>query len=524
MLFSSDATRHFLGRDPFRKIGEIGFFQFHDYLAKMIWQPGTKSKIALTGFNIHDEEKDSKTIFSDKTTKDQRLIKNYGWGLNLSHLWNSKHQTRMSATHSNFENQFNSDIRYSFNVAGLPDTRELNNQIHETQLNLTHFWNQSSKTFWRFGAGYKKRRIYHQDNVFIPVIDYHGVDVDDMLWRDQTIETTHFSTVMTNRLMPSLKSTLGLRLLFDNNQKLMIPENRQWFAEPEISLQKFFTSGISGDISWNQRYQTLHQLNSTDYTQLPFNLWWNASTDFQPALSQNLEISLNWKTNPICLSVTLFNSRREGLQYFSPNRFGYRSASSFNNLERYNSETSGLELTAIKQSGSWTGWLSYELSKTMWKLSGFTTSDPFPADFDRRHTLKGLINFKLGQWDFSLTGIYASGRPVTPIDRVYSMYFYGTYPRAYFTEGPVNSVRTPDYARLDLHISRSWKLKNGLRGRLGLNWMQLLGRYGRSNVWYYSPYNHQPGYVGKISGSRQILMNNRFMQNSSIQAFFEIKL
>lgn len=129
---------------------------------------------------------------------------------------------------------------------------------------------------------------------------------------------------------------------------------------------------------------------------------------------------------------------------------------------RYQPETGeaeGVELLLRGRSGGRFGW---------WLNYGWaTTTDEFPQDrdaprqIDQRNTVNAVVDLRLGRhWDLSLAGRYHSGRPVTPISLVEVEDEDGE------TElvpvlGRLNSERLPDYHRLDLRLSRRWRLASG---------------------------------------------------------------
>jgi len=136
--------------------------------------------------------------------------------------------------------------------------------------------------------------------------------------------------------------------------------------------------------------------------------------------------------------------------------YQYLSTACFEDGKAY-----GLDVTFAKFKGFITGWLGYSLSRSV----------KYGADYnyysaqDRLHNLKLLSEFNLSEhFKVSLFYNYASGIHFTPYQYAYKAiaslnqynYFYFFYPPSEewrLIYGKKNSVKAPDYRRLDLSIS-----------------------------------------------------------------------
>jgi hypothetical protein len=99
-------------------------------------------------------------------------------------------------------------------------------------------------------------------------------------------------------------------------------------------------------------------------------------------------------------------------------------------------------------------------------------------------------------WVFNLRWNYGSGFPFTPIKGYYELlpftepdgqpYVDYTYPRSNgqmgILYGGLNSQRLPDYHRMDVTISKSWKMAN--HQVLDLSFAAT-NVYNRANIFYY---------------------------------------
>jgi hypothetical protein len=104
----------------------------------------------------------------------------------------------------------------------------------------------------------------------------------------------------------------------------------------------------------------------------------------------------------------------------------------------------GMELLLRRQSGRFTGWLSYTLSRAERVYSCGLA----PADFDQTHTFNGVVQVRL-PWRLML-GIHvqvSTGRPYTLLQPDLATLSF---------TGGRNNARMPTYGQLDLRIDREW--------------------------------------------------------------------
>ncbi|MFQ6091987.1 MAG: TonB-dependent receptor domain-containing protein [bacterium] len=139
----------------------------------------------------------------------------------------------------------------------------------------------------------------------------------------------------------------------------------------------------------------------------------------------------------------------------------------------------GIELFFQKRRGKLFGWLSYGLSLA--KRKEYEDRREYCFDFDQRHILSLVANYKLGEkWQLGIKWRYASGRPLTPLaDAAYDS-TEGWIPKW----GEPNSGRYPDYHRLDVRVLRDFNLK-GLEGTF---FLELFNVYNHKNVVFYQWY------------------------------------
>jgi len=143
-----------------------------------------------------------------------------------------------------------------------------------------------------------------------------------------------------------------------------------------------------------------------------------------------------------------------------------------------------MEFLIQKKTGKFTGWVSYTLGQARNHFDTYSTLD-FPAAQDVTHEfhLVGIYTYK--RWNFSATWIYATGRPYTSPSGAYQVTLLDGTTQDFFTVTSKNSLRLPDYHRMDLAIN--YKLLRGegkKRKEIGYIGFSIFNVYNRINVWY----------------------------------------
>jgi hypothetical protein len=132
----------------------------------------------------------------------------------------------------------------------------------------------------------------------------------------------------------------------------------------------------------------------------------------------------------------------------------------------------GLEFLVRKESGSFTGWISYTLSWSWRRYDDMNDGKWFHARYDRRHNGAVVGQYRLGKrWMASMIWEYISGARFTPAVGQYLATAPGGDGLVLVPEyAPLNSVKLSDAHRLDLsfrYFSRpgskfKWSLFGGV--------------------------------------------------------------
>ena len=164
---------------------------------------------------------------------------------------------------------------------------------------------------------------------------------------------------------------------------------------------------------------------------------------------------------------------------FKPTREGATYAENFFNGNGY---ATGVEFLLQKKFGDLTGWVSYTIGEAKNRIAVYG-ANYFPASQDVTHEFKFVSMYDYKKWSFSLTWLFASGRPYTAPDGAYSVNMLNGTKQVFIDFGTKNSSRLPDYHRMDIGVN--YHLRSSETGRewgnIGLSVFNL---YNRRNIWY----------------------------------------
>ncbi len=256
-----------------------------------------------------------------------------------------------------------------------------------------------------------------------------------------------------------------------------------------FSSRYSFNDELSMKLSFNNSYQFIHRLLSNT-TASPTDKWKLSDLNIKPqeALQASLGIYKNINGNDYEISL-------EGYYKDYKNILDYKVGASLvlnNHIETETlqgvGKSYGIEFLARKNSGDFSGWLSYSYSRSLLKLDSKFTGERvnngnyFPTNYDRPHDLSIITNYKLTKrYSLSANFTYQTGRPITyPIGK----YFYQGNEIAAYSDR--NKFRIPNYYRFDLgiNIEGNHKIKKIAHSFWNISIYNLFGRSNPYSIFF----------------------------------------
>ena len=140
-----------------------------------------------------------------------------------------------------------------------------------------------------------------------------------------------------------------------------------------------------------------------------------------------------------------------------------------------NAKAYGVEFMLKKNSGIFTGWVGYTLSRAFKKTPDINGGKEYAAFYDRPHDISIYMNYVVSERvNISTCWVYNTGSAITTPT---GFYYYQGYSVPIYAEK--NNDRLPDYHRLD--IALNWRLNKKVRKFQHALTFSLYNAYGRQN-------------------------------------------
>ena len=265
--------------------------------------------------------------------------------------------------------------------------------------------------------------------------------------------------------------------------------------EPRISARISITDNSSIKFSYNRTRQYLHQI-SNSVSPTPADIWQVSTSHLPPQKSHNYSIGYfrnfdgtNWET-----SIDFYYRDVDDLVEYIDFADLFLNPHIETDLISAKGKAYGTEFNIRKNSGKWTGWLSYTLGRTFVKADGFFPEERinrgewFPSNYDQPHNVNLTGVRSLGENSaFSFNFTWRTGRPITAIR---SSYLDNSTTVPVFTDR--NRNRIPDYIRLDLSfliadniwVARTPDPNRRINDSANITFYNILGRKNAFSVFY----------------------------------------
>lgn len=257
---------------------------------------------------------------------------------------------------------------------------------------------------------------------------------------------------------------------------------------PELRLSgRFSLPNLSSlKMSYNRSRQYIHMLiNSASLA--PTDIWRLSGKYLAPQIADQFSIGYYKNTlgnDVLELSVEGYYKLIKNLVDFKVGADLQFNKNIETDLLQGEGKSYGLELSAKKSDGWFTGWFNYTWSRSFIRLNGNFSEERvnggafFETNYDKPHYLNLVTNYKFTRrYSLSLNLIYSSGRPVTyPIGK---WRFNNAESLLYSNR---NAFRIPDYFRIDIgfDVEGTHKIK-----KLGHSFwtFSIYNVFGRDNVY-----------------------------------------
>lgn len=420
-------------------------------------------------FNIDEFENDKFSLsmyagddvldFTIKENNVPRQALNISWGnKTLSAKWTHLFSDQIYSNLIVAGSSFKSLTKFGFSGFDL----HFDNGITDYSIKPDIEWYPSSNHIVKFGLWGTYYQVTYNSEVgkntgFITDVNAHSKYFAAYLqdeWKPNVFWT------LTSGLRYNFYS-LGSRNYIEPRFQVLFRINDQW--------------SLIGSIGYYTQYTTLITWEGASFA----DLWFPIDETIKPLEAMQYVWGIHFREEPVSIELeTYYKPMKELTEFNLTSKMDSKNLSEIFYIG--NGYSTGIELFIQKYSGGLTGWVGYTLSKTVRTFDGINNNKPYPAKWDFTHYLTVSGSYNLGkEWSIGSTLVITSGTTYTVPTGTYQIDFgEGSY--TYLRSGKKNAHRLEPYHRLDISVSKIWKMWNG-DWKISLN---VYNTYNHRNVWY----------------------------------------
>jgi outer membrane cobalamin receptor len=247
--------------------------------------------------------------------------------------------------------------------------------------------------------------------------------------------------------------------------------------EPRVSGRYLLNDRSSIKASYNRTLQFIHLLYNSA-SPLPTSQWVPSTPNIKPQKADQVALGYfrNFKENKYEASVEGYYKYFYNTLDFKDNANIIANKNIETEIRRGKGWSYGLEFFLRKNTGKFTGWISYTWSKTQFKIPDINEGRTYYASYDRRHNLNLVGSYDISERvNISANWVFGSGRPITlPVQK----YQFGNNYPVYIPER--NNYRIAPYDRFDIAATIYRKKKEGRKNESSWNF-SIYNLYARKN-------------------------------------------
>ncbi|MDR2937621.1 MAG: TonB-dependent receptor [Prevotellaceae bacterium] len=462
---------------------------FYDLNGKLTWKASEKDRLSLSGYFGRD-------VFGMGNDMAGMDFSNATYSLAWTHRFSDKFFMNSTVLGS----RYSYDLTFDFGgVAG-----KWLSTINDVGLreDFTYLYNDDASL--KFGAA----ATYHSIMPCDASMDITMLDDDQRITLPSLYSTEYALYAMhQHKVGERLTLKYGLRgtlfqnlgndtvMYYDENYKLGIVDkkkfdkgevyNSYFGLEPRVGAVFQINDNSSVKGSYSRTLQYLHLMSNASAAS-PLDVWLPSSPNIKPQSAHQGSVGYfrNFLDDAVETSGEIFYKRLNNVVDFKDHAQLMMNQHLEGEVRSGIGEAYGLELMVRKNTGKFTGWVSYTYSRSFRKIKTVNNDEWYSSPADKPHALNIVLSYELTKRiDLSASWTYSTGAPATFPESGYYL------PDGVFAGdndfvplyGKRNSYRTPDYHRLDVAATFELRKRGGYEHELNVS---LYNAYGRHNPWF----------------------------------------
>ena len=421
-------------------------FHFIDYNVKLNYRLNKNNSFYFSTIYIDNnldyliEDQDE-----NKAYKDLLKIKNDGYSLNWTKIWNS----RMSQKTEAFLSRYSLNYNYITSENGEQASDfEKRNEIYDSGLSTELIINTNNNS--QFTAGYQ----YVLKDV--SYIFKETSDLTFILDSDKTVIKTHAGYIQYHYKNPKwFDVNLGLRANY--YQELDAVR-----LEPRILIYKEILKGLKLQLSGEIKNQVISEIDETVISDLSLEnkLWRLADGESFPIInSQQVSAGFIFEAKGWSLDLDGYYKKVDGktalsLGFLNPEDPSFHIGKQ---------DIVGLDFYTKKDFNAFKTWVSYSFSDVKSNFEGINEGQDFISGTNINHAVTTSVSYYKKRFQVALAWHWRTGKPFTKSVATEN-------DGVLFFEG-INTERLPNYHRLDFSTTYDFNFSkhNDLKGKVGIS-------------------------------------------------------
>ena len=457
---------------------------FYDINTKLTYKPGKRDIISFSFFNGTDNLDNGFSISTPSFLASQGIdlnigstdvtkYGNTGTSIKWSRKWGDKFYSNTLISYSNYFSRRDKSTNGTITLSGGDETNFKsgileNNNLKDYSYKTDYEWSifkGNQLSFGTFATNFDIKYTYSQNDTST-ILDRKNKGTLQGGYLEDKIKLFHHRV----DIVPGIRASL-----YNVTKKV--------YYEPRLAAGYNITDKLSLKGSYGQYYQFANRITREDILSGSKDFWILSDGKNVPVSKATHYIAgLSYESRKYLFSIEGYYKILDSISQYSL-RFN-SNAQSINYNENFYKGTGtsrGLEFLIQKKAGKFTGWVSYTLGQAKNHFN-INSNDDYYADQDVTHEFKIVGIYKYKKWDFSSTWVFATGKPYTAPSGAYTVKLLDGTTQDFFTVSSKNSLRLPDYHRLD--VSVNYHFFNEQKQDIGYIGFSLFNLYGRKNVWY----------------------------------------
>ncbi len=460
-------------------------FYFYDLNSKLTWKLNNKSQLALSFYNGKDNLDNSRDMNMGfgfpgaSSTASSERTDIAGWGnTGISGQWHIQWNEHMRSSvfvsysdyFSNRDIETNTSSGTENTVSTRPGMNTLeDNNVKDLSLRLRNEFQLNKWNFLEFGIEQINTNISYQltfnDTLTVNDQNQHG------------FQTALYLQDKITLFDEKIDFNIGFRTTYYNVTEKV-------YYEPRVTINFRINDRLNLKAAAGKYNQFITRIIREDVLQGSKDFWLMADDSLISASSSIHYIAgASYEKGSFLIDAEGFYKKLNGLTEYSSRTttIGRRDGANRQDLfYKGNGYAKGLELMIQKKYGLNTGWLAYTLSEVKYTYPDLNYGKPFYALHDQTHEFKSVYTRKIRNLDLSATFVFATGKAYTAPINQYQLTLLDGSVNSYIHVSEKNSLRLPNYHKLDLSASYTWKTKTtDMTASLSV-----FNVYNRKNIWY----------------------------------------